>query len=178
MGRKSTGLAGAPFVENKEFQNEMKDVGLPDLYNLIKNPKLELCKKFHTLKGENAKEPDLRICLDDIKPPCNVISVGIAYNFIFDDFMLKQGCRVWSYDPSMKPGDYKRDKLHKFLPIGIGAKDSLNGDMSTLYKSNHGRKSIQVKTLDTMMKDMGIDYVDVVRIDTEGAEWNLSLIHI
>ena len=45
---------------------------------------MNLCKKYHVLKGENSKEPDVRICLDNIKPPCNVISVGIAYNFIFD----------------------------------------------------------------------------------------------
>lgn len=139
------------------------------LYKFIKTPQVNLCKKYHVLKGENSKEPDVRICLDNIKPPCNVISVGIAYNFIFDDFMLKHGCRVWSYDPSMRKGNYKRGKLHKFLPIGIGDKDTMNGDKSTLYKNN--KKQIQTKTLDTMMRDMGIDYVDVVRIDTEGAEW-------
>lgn len=139
------------------------------LYKFIKTPRVNLCKKYHVLKGENSKEPDVRICLDNIRPPCNVISVGIAYNFIFDDFMLKQGCRVWSYDPSMRKGNYKRGKLHKFLPIGIGDKDTMNGDKSTLYKNN--KKQIQTKTLDTMMSDMGIDFVDIVRIDTEGAEW-------
>ena len=55
------------------------------LYKFIKTPRVNLCKKYHVLKGENSKEPDVRICLDNIKPPCNVISVGIAYNFIFDD---------------------------------------------------------------------------------------------
>ena len=143
---------------------------IAELYNFITNPKTELCKKYHVLKGENSKEPDVRICLDNIKPPCNVISIGIAYNFIFDDFMLKQGCRVWSYDPSMKPGNYKRHARHEFYPIGIGDKDSMNGDKSTLYK-NYNRNTIQTKTLDTMMKDMGISYVDIVRIDTESAEW-------
>ena len=35
--------------------------------------------------SENANEPDVRICLDGILPPCNVISIGIAHNFPFDD---------------------------------------------------------------------------------------------
>ena len=45
----------------------------------------------------------------------------IAYNFIFDDFMLEKGCKVWSFDPSMEPGDYKRGPNHEFRHIGIGA---------------------------------------------------------
>ena len=73
-----------------------------ELYNLIKNPKLSTRKKYHVIKGTD-KEPDVRICLDNISPPCNVLSIGIANIWHFDDFMLKQGCRVWSYDPSMKP---------------------------------------------------------------------------
>ena len=149
--------------KKKLISNEEK------LYRLINTPDVNLCKRYHVLKGENAREPDVRICLDNIKPPCNVISVGIAYNFIFDDFMLKQGCRVWSYDPSMRPGNYTRGKLHKFFPIGIGAKDTMNGDKSTLYQQV--RNEIQTKTLDTMMTDMDIEYADIVRIDTEGAEW-------
>ena len=145
-----------------------------ELYNLIKNPKLSTCKKYHVIKGTD-KEPDVRICLDNISPPCNVLSIGIANIWHFDDFMLKQGCRVWSYDPSMKPGNYKRGPLHEFFNIGIGKKDGFNKDKSTLYTNSHSSriKQFETKTLETMMKDMNVNHLDVIRIDTEGAEWDI-----
>lgn len=144
------------------------------LYNLIKNPKLSICKKYHVIKGTD-REPDVRICLDNISPPCNVLSIGIANIWHFDDFMLKQGCRVWSYDPSMKPGNYKRGPLHEFFNIGIGKKDGFNKDKSTLYTNRHSSriKQFETKTLKTMMKDMNVNHLDVIRIDTEGAEWDI-----
>jgi len=160
-------------IDIKEYLKRQSRI--PDLYKFIKNPKTELCNKYHVLKGENSKEPDVRICLDDITPPCNVISIGIAYNFIFDDFMLKHGCRVWSYDPSMKPGNYKRHERHEFFPIGIGSANEVKMDRSTLYKGKKysNTNGFETKTLETMINDMGISYVDVLRVDTEGAEWDI-----
>ena len=148
---------------------------LRSIYEFITNPKTDKCEVYHVLKGENKKEPDVRICMDNIKPPCNVISVGIAYNFIFDKFMLSKGCRVWSYDPSMKEGSYNQGPKHKFFHVGIGGKDGWSNDKSTLYKTDKSKqmKSFQIKTLSTMMKDMKVDFVDVLRIDTEGAEWEI-----
>ena len=96
--------------------------GCPSARDLLfANLKPSRCKKYHSLVGENRLEPEVRICLDDIRPPCHVLSFGIDYNFIFDDFMLKQGCTVWSFDPSMRPGDYSRHPTrHKVRLGGMG----------------------------------------------------------
>lgn len=140
------------------------------LYKNINYPNMHNCKNYHVLEGENALEPDVHICMDNILPPCNVISIGIAYNFLFDDYMLSQGCRVWSYDPSMRPGNYKRHENHEFFHVGIGHFDGIYRGKSTLYG---GGINYEVKTLSTIMRDMGIDKVDMIRIDTEGAEWDV-----
>ena len=99
------------------------------------------CEQWKTLVGENSLEPEVRICLDDIRPPCNVLSIGIDYNFIFDDFMLTQGCTVWSFDPSMKKmlhGDYARHPNHRFFHVGIGPHDGTFHGPSTLYTGSTG----------------------------------------
>ena len=99
------------------------------------------CAQWKTLVGENRLEPEVRICLDDIRPPCNVLSIGIDYNFIFDDFMLTQGCTVWSFDPSMKKslhGNYARHPNHRFFHVGIGPHDGTFHGPSTLYTGSTG----------------------------------------
>ena len=82
--------------------------------------------------------------IDRGMPECNVISIGIAYNFLFDDFTLGRGCRVWSYDPSMRPGNYKRHKNHEFFNVDIGSFDGIYHGKSTLYG---GGVNYKVKTL-------------------------------
>ena len=139
-------------------------------YDRITHPDIHLCENSHILKGENAKEPDVKICLDRIKANCTVISIGIAYNFIFDDFMLGQGCRVWSFDPSMKPGNYKRGPNHEFRHIGIGSTNGTHQGKSTLYG---GKQKYEIVTLEKMFEMMDVTQVDMVRMDVEGAEWDV-----
>ena len=168
-------------IKKKQNMELMKKIhkrpkqDIESIYKFITNPDLGACKIYHTLKGENEKEPDIRICMDNIKPPCNVISIGIAYNFIFDKFMLSKGCRVWSYDPSMNEGNYDLETNHKFFHIGIGKQDGVSNDKSTLYQTDKSKrmKTFKIKTLKTMMSDMDIKFIDVLRIDVEGAEWDI-----
>eukprot|EP01068_Selenidium_serpulae_P014873 Selendium_serpulae@DN6154_c2_g1_i8.p1 len=133
-------------------------------------------KQWNTKDGADMRDPNVRVCLDHLqKGNCTVISIGIGYEFIIDDVFLSLGCRVWSFDPSMKPGDYKRHPNHEFFHIGIGAHDGIHKGKSTLYKGKEYNDSAGYteKTIETMVKEMGVDYVDVVRMDTEGSEWNV-----
>ena len=129
------------------------------------------CRKVHVLKGENAKEPDVHLCLDHVERGSGaVFSFGIANNWIFDDFMIRQGCRVFSFDPSMTQKRHKRGPDHLFEPIGIGTKDGTWTGESTLY----GKKTnYPVLTLETMMRTYNVSYVDVLRMDVESAEWDV-----
>jgi hypothetical protein len=110
-------------------------------------------------------------CLDDIQPNnCTVYSFGIARQWDFDDFFHKYGCTVYSYDPSNGLKKHKRGERHFFDSIGIGVEDGLHKGASTLYG---GDTNYEVRTLDTLMKQNGNTHIDILRIDTEGAEWEI-----
>ena len=127
------------------------------------------CSQTHVLKGENQKEPDVHICLDHIvRGKCVVYSMGIANNWIFDDFMIKRGCKVFSFDPSMDVGIHKRHVNHLFEPVGIGAITGKHVGKSTLYG---GRKNYPIETLKHIMDRHGHTFLNIVRMDVEGAEW-------
>lgn len=140
------------------------------LHDMIHDVDASLCAESHTLKGENDKEPDLHICLDHITPPCVVYSFGIAYNWIFDDYMVGRGCHVFSFDPSMNVSKHYRSPTHLFEPIGIGVQDGLHTGASTLY----GKKTdYPVLTLESMMQRYNHTHIDLVRMDVESAEWSV-----
>tara|TARA_B100001059_G_C17612304_1_gene465203 strand:- start:111 stop:707 length:597 start_codon:yes stop_codon:yes gene_type:complete len=120
----------------------------------------------------DAKEPDVHICLDAIPDSgCVVYSIGIANNWIFDDFMITQGCQVFSFDPSMRGvKKHKRHANHLFEPIGIGIIDGIHTGISTLY----GKKTnYPVETLGHIMERHGHSHLTMVRMDVEGAEWDI-----
>ncbi len=156
-------------VETNVFR-DIPGSGFEQIYNLMKNKNTALCANTHILKGENSKEPDVHICLDNIRPPCVVYSFGIAYNWIFDDFMIDQGCHVFSFDPSMTLGKHKRHKNHLFEPIGIGPKSGTHAGKSTLYG---GKTKYEVLSLQDMMKRYDHEHIDMIRMDVESAEWNV-----
>ena len=72
--------------------------------------------------------------------------------------------------------DYQRHAtLHKFYPAGIAASDGTGGDGGpTAFQMNYALPGqYQTVTLQHLMKDMGTDHLDVVRMDCEGAEWGV-----
>ena len=140
------------------------------IHKFLHNVDRSACKKWKVLIGENSKEPDVHICLDNISPPCVVYSFGIANNWIFDDYMISKGCHVYSFDPSMNVRKHKRHKNHLFEPIGIGIKSGIHKGRSTLYG---GKTNYDVLTLADMMKRYNNDHVDIIRMDTEYAEWDV-----
>lgn len=144
--------------------------GYGRIHQLLHTSEQDRCSKTHVLKGENAKEPDVHICLDAIPTTgCVVYSIGIANNWIFDDFMIEQGCQVFSFDPSMAGvKKHKRHANHLFEPIGIGTIDGMHTGESTLYgeKTNY-----EVETLGHIMERHGHTHLTMVRMDVESAEW-------
>ena len=56
----------------------------------------------------------------------------------------------------------------QFFHVGIGPHDGTHSGASTLYTKSTG---YAVKTLDTIVREMNVSAVDVVRLDAEGAEW-------
>ena len=77
------------------------------------------------------------------------------------------------YDACFCAHSYTRHKTrHKFFNAGIAATDgtghSQPGSLANFYKIPAKYKTL---SLETLMKEMGTNHVDVVRMDTEGAEW-------
>ena len=140
------------------------------IHTLLHSVNPNACTKHKILKGENSKEPDVHICMDNISPPCIVYSFGIANIWIFDDFMVSQGCHVFSFDPSMKVKKHKRHENHLFEPIGIGSKSGIHGGPTTL---NNRKKKYNVLTLRDIMKRHNHEHVTLIRMDTEYAEWDV-----
>jgi hypothetical protein len=133
------------------------------------------CADTHVIKGENENEPDVHVCMDFLKrnEPCVVYSIGIANNWLFDDLMLSKGCHVFSFDPTMS-GDHKRHpERHTFEPIGIGAATGLETRGGASTANYGGRARYKVETLAVMMARHGHDAVTVLRMDVEGAEWDV-----
>ena len=140
-------------------------IGISAFINNI-NPKL--CSHAKILKGSSKLEPDVHICIPEL--PCVVYSFGIANNWLFDDMMLDHGCSVWSFDPSMEIGKHSRRPTHLFEPIGIGATTGTHKGASTLYG---GKNDYMIMTLEDLMKRYGHTHIDIVRMDTETAEWDV-----
>lgn len=172
MSEIKTPASGSP--ADKLTQTDTRS-GYEKIYHLMKNARPKICSNTHILEGENSKEPDVHICLDNITPPCTVYSFGIAYNWIFDDFMVSKGCDVFSFDPSMNVGKHSRSEHHLFEPIGIGPASGTHKGKSTLYtgKKYNDKNNYQLLSLSDMMQRYGHDHIDIIRMDVESAEWDV-----
>ena len=169
----------APLEMCDNYYGEQNMITWPIDLILIKNNVLEINSFFQTktLVPKCQKPvilPDTTtskmICMDNIvSGSCIVYSFGINYQWDFDDYMHDYGCTVYSFDPGM---DYKpkRAERHFFEKVGLGAKTGIHNGSSTLYS---GKKNYFVETVDSIMKRLGHSKVDLLRMDTEGAEFDV-----
>jgi hypothetical protein len=79
--------------------------------------------------------------------------------------------QLWRYfyHPNMWM-TWNRGMGHTFYNTGVGASDGVHEGKSTLYGKFTG---YHVLTLETIMCELGLSSVDLVRIDVEGAEWDV-----
>lgn len=112
------------------------------------------------------------------RPGCVVYSVGSNGDVSFEQGILNRTeCTVHVFDPTLTPHQKAAVDsvpglhLHEY---GLGDKDgwvSTGGDKSmTLGKKFDG---FHVKSLPTIMKELGHNWIDVLKIDIEGAEWEV-----
>jgi len=95
--------------------------------------------------------------------PCVIYSFGINYESSFEAGMLKRsGCSVWGYDFSVESfgpeitSDIK-DRSH-FFKFGLAGEDNHNGN-PPMY------------TLESLLKQNGHTFIDVLKIDIETYEF-------
>ncbi len=130
------------------------------------------CKLAHDFGGIMLKNPSgldgqKAVCLDTEVAPkagnCIVYSFGINNEWSFDDNMEKYGCKVYSFDPSMKREDHNRSSAISFYNLGISYQDKIE---------SNGWKLKTLSSIYSMLKPIHGDVViDYLKMDIESAEW-------
>jgi FkbM family methyltransferase len=97
----------------------------------------------------------------------------------------RYGCRVYAFEPSPGPAAKATAELQQFpkvtvLPFALGASDSTSeltrdGPGSSLFggKGEFGRVDVQVRDIVAVLDELGLEHVDVMKVNIEGAEYDL-----
>ncbi|EFA80781.1 hypothetical protein PPL_06367 [Heterostelium album PN500] len=133
---------------NKSQININSNTTLSNAFVQVMKDKLYNQEYRKNVKGEGS----WKICQDSDKwhvnrsNQCQVFSFGIAYDFTFDDELIKLDSKV-----------------------GIADKDT-NDFEGKEYKGS--KKQVwEVYTLETLMKRFKVEYLDFLKMDIEGNEW-------
>ena len=117
-----------------------------------------------------------------------MLSFGIGQDISFDREMIeKYGATVYGFDPTPKSLDWlaKQTDLpanFKAVPYGLANFDGVQDfgmptreDWDNYSALRESEKTIkcEVRTLATLMKELGITQVDVLKLDIEGAEYHV-----
>jgi hypothetical protein len=101
------------------------------------------------------------------RPDCVVYSFGSNGDTSFEKAILERtACSVWTFDPTLS--EARRAKVTavpglNFTAVGLSDKD---GSLE-LRKG----EVFPVRTLQTLMQERGHTWIDVLKVDIEGAEW-------
>ena len=127
------------------------------------------------------------VCLDNLHPGnCVVYSVGTRDNPSFDIAMGRYGCEVHSFDPTLDQQGLSKVVQQlglaannvTFHDVGIGGRDftAARGTAPWQWPGlGYGRSSNSkvwtLRTLESLMHQLGHKRIDVFKMDAEGAEW-------
>jgi FkbM family methyltransferase len=128
------------------------------------------------------------VCPDRLSSDSMVYSFGIGNNITFDLALIKQfGCKVHAFDPTPLALQWlESQKLPAGFvvhPWGLAKYDGSatfalpeQHAVSFLMSADMGGKSIaecQVRRLPTILDLLGHDHIDLLKIDIEGAEYDV-----
>jgi len=107
------------------------------------------------------------VCLDALPPgrPCLVYSFGIRDDISFETEMVKFGCEVHAFDPTVRLNTTG-------LPAGLHVHYLGVDGRSWTYQQPDGRQ-FELVTLDALVERLGHRgrRVDYLKLDAEGSEW-------
>lgn len=126
-----------------------------------------------------------------------IYSFGIGEDVSFDlDVIKNHKCKVFAYDPTPRSigwvSSQELPRNFKFQPYGIHSKDGesvfylpknkshISGSLSLTENTNDKEKiSVPVFRLNTLMEKNGHDHISVLKMDIEGAEYDVleDIIH-
>ncbi|EIE27040.1 hypothetical protein COCSUDRAFT_64052 [Coccomyxa subellipsoidea C-169] len=109
------------------------------------------------------------------KDHCVVYSFGSNGETTFEQDLLRNTkCDVHVFDPTLSPEVQKQVSSIKGVTLhnyGLGITDGMIELSDSRQNMNKGYTAFPVKTLGTIMKELKHDWVDVMKVDIEGAEW-------
>lgn len=130
----------------------------------------------------------------DLDSSSVVFSLGVANDIRFDTGIIERfGCSVHAFDPTPKwvewIGTQNTPPQFHFYPFAIGSKDGTlrmyprmprkgkkSTTMLTLLDEGAGNESaieVLVKRVSTMMRELGIEKIDILKMDIEAAEYEV-----
>lgn len=119
-----------------------------------------------------------------------VYSCGIGKDVSFDmDLINRYGLDVFAFDPTPQSRQFVErfvsDKRFRFFSFGVSVKDGEElfrelkpktpdySPSSSLSVGSDVGKLLSVKTLSTIMKDLNHNKIDLLKLDIEGAEYDV-----
>jgi FkbM family methyltransferase len=117
-----------------------------------------------------------------------VYSAGVGEDVSFDlELIARTGCQVWAFDPTPRAIEYAhgiREERFHFLPVGISSTDGSRRFFApadtahvshSILGGNGGGEFFEAecKTVETLMRELGHEHVDLLKIDIEGAEYEV-----
>jgi FkbM family methyltransferase len=130
----------------------------------------------------------------DLSPDAVVIDAGCSYEADFSVYLIRQhGVRAFGVDPTRKHAaalralEAKYPGRFKHLPCAISAADgtltfhesrvnesgSLFADHVNVVHDETTSYDVEAVTLNTLLKRVGVETVDMLKLDLEGAEYDL-----
>ncbi len=118
-----------------------------------------------------------------------IYSVGVGNNITWDMELIKRfDCEVWGYDPTPKTVEWAKDQEFsqhfKFIPLGLAGHDGYiefekpKVKEHVSFSASNDEDAIdtvscEVRRLKTLMLENGHSQIDVLKIDIEGAEYEV-----
>ncbi|MGA9026961.1 MAG: FkbM family methyltransferase [Steroidobacteraceae bacterium] len=126
---------------------------------------------------------------DSLSPESVVVDIGLGEDISFSESLItKYGCRVYGFDPTPKSIDYVRKRQvpnFSLIEVGVAARagratfylpNNAAHVSGSMFKSAHvGEREISVPmvAIDDLPGMIGTHKVDLLKLDIEGAEFDL-----
>jgi len=117
-----------------------------------------------------------------------VYSFGVGTTISFERELISQfGCEIFLYDPSpigvrtMQLPENHLDGIH-FSPVGLSGRSGFyafnvrrpeEGSFSLIPSNNENCVELECRDLSTLMHENGHAYIDLLKMDIEGAEYDV-----
>lgn len=126
------------------------------------------------------------VITDDLTDDSVVYSCGIGDDASFDLGVMEYGCQVYAFDPTPRSIEWvmRQDwpEQFNFYPWGIAGEDGPRdfyapSNLKHISFSTIKRPTdvlvIDMKSIDTIADELGHDKIDVLKLDVEGAEYEI-----